>query len=153
MDDITGFTDRWAKCLDAAAVRIGVEPDLMMQMKRRRIEKALYDNESKRYKKSIHELPFLINNIGLIDEDEVNGHSAAHDKTSVAYVDKVTPYVIEPELEALERMSEEEKRVTFQAFYKKELQRQRSIFFQTQSLSQSFTNGIGDENMIAWIDG
>jgi hypothetical protein len=163
--DETGVTERWAKCLDAAAVRIGFEPDLvsllMMQMKRRREDKASYDNEergNKRYKQSLLEFSFLINNIGLVDEKEDyaatsagrrngNVNKASHDHNGLV--------VIEPEMEALERLTDDEKRIAFQAFYKRELQRQRSIF-QTQSRDETVfsapQNGTEDE-LVTWVDG
>ncbi len=149
LDDIARVTERWTKCLDAAAVRIGVEPDHVMQIKRQREEKALHDESCK---KNMDELPFLINNIGIVQMEEENGtRSINRHSIRAQRVEEATQYVAEPELEAFERMSEEERRVAFQTYYKKELQRQRSIVFPIHI--NGIRNGTDDENMIVWIDG
>jgi hypothetical protein len=157
VDDKRIVTERWTKCLDAAAIRAGVEPDLVaiwaLKIKRRREEKSRNDSDQrsiKKYKQSLLEFSFLINNIGPLEEEEDNEYLSTNRMSKIDSNESDTMdnfrggiMVVEPEIEAFERMSDEEKRNAFQAYYKKELSRQRCLLLDL---------GV-DESNIPWEDG
>ena len=146
------------KLMDAAAIRIGVELDLVtelaMRHKRKREEEEKADEDTKRMKeaKNAKQLAFLRNNIGRTDEDEIlrkqrlkmeedEKFDESDDEEYVAVVDSDDEW---------EEMTEDERRATFQAYYKKEM----AAFESEGNTRGSLPNGATDEELgIAWEDG
>ena len=147
------------KLLDAAAIRIGVELDLVtelaMRHKRKREEEDRADEATKRMKEaqSAKQLSFLRNNIGRNDELEaLNAQRLklaeeegleSDDDEFVAVLDSDDEW---------EEMNEDERRATFQAFYKKEMASFGNIDG-NNSRSVSDNNGAEPEDGIVWEDG
>lgn len=121
------------KLLDAAAVRVGVDLDvvtsLAMQHKRRRQEEENEDEASKQKKKAQNEtLTFLKNNIGKNDESEIERARRMEEKDANGYEsDEDDNYVVVDSDDEWAEMSEDVRRATFQAYYKKEKVRLKAL--------------------------
>ena len=115
------------KLLDAAAVRVGVELDvvtsLAMRHKRKREEEESQDEEAKKRKRANDEtLAFLKNSIGRNDDDVEASRRRAEEeeqKNDESDDDDDLYLVVDSDDEWAE-MTEDVRRATFQAFYKKE---------------------------------
>lgn len=141
------------RLLDAAAVRVGVDLDLVtslaMQHKRKRQEEENEDEAAKQKKKAQFEtLAFLKNNIGRNDEpdidrtrmeDEVEYDSDDDDDFLIVYDD-----------DDWEGMSEDKRRAMFQSFYKKEMARLKAL---ANGESGNIVSDDGEDDGVNWLDG
>ena len=147
------------KLLDAAAIRIGVELDLVtelaMRHKRKREEEEKADEATKKMKEaqSVKQLSFLRNNIGRNDEDaklrakrlkmeEEERLNESEDEDFVAVLDSDDEW---------EAMKEDERRAAFQAFYKKEMASYGGVDSVNGRIVSDNSNEYDDG--IAWEDG
>jgi hypothetical protein len=121
------------KLLDAAAVRVGVELDIVtslaMKHKRKRKEEENEDETLSQRKKAQHEtLAFLKNNIGRNDDFESESHrSHLMDEVDEEDSDEEDSHVIAESDDEWEEMTEDVRRATFQAYYKKEKARLKAL--------------------------
>lgn len=146
------------KLMDAAAIRIGVELDLVtelaMRHKRKREEEEKADEATKKMKeaKNAKQLAFLRNNIGRTDEDELlraqrlkmekeDRLDESDDEEYVEVVDSDDEW---------EEMNEDERRATFQAYYKKEM---AAFDLDGTARAKMSNDPHDDETGIAWEDG
>ena len=115
------------KLLDAAAVRVGVELDvvtsLAMRHKRKREEEESQDEAAKKRKRAQDEtLAFLKNNIGRNDDDLEARRRAEEEAEKEEGSDEEDDdvYLVVDSDDEWAEMTEDVRRATFQAFYKKE---------------------------------
>ncbi len=148
-----------SKLLDAAATRIGVEMDLVtelaMRHKRKREEEEKADEATKKMKEaqSAKQLSFLRNNIGRNDEDEeLRAQRLKMEEEERMYESNDEEFVVVVDSDdEWEEMNEDERRATFQAYYKKEMAASGIIDGLGGRLLSE--NEIDDEDGIAWEDG
>ena len=143
------------KLLDAAATRIGVELDLVTELaqrhKRKREEEEKADEATKKMKqaKTEKELSFLRNNIGRMDGDtEADEERRKREQEENLESDNEEFVGVEDSDDEWEEMNEDERRATFQAYYKREMAK-----FGTMGTRTALENGNEDEAGIAWEDG
>jgi transcription initiation factor IIE alpha subunit len=146
-----------SKQLDAAAIRVGVELDLVtelaMRHKRKREEEEKADEATKKMKReqSMKQLSFLRNNIGRNDEDEEARAQRlkmeaeermyeSDDEKFVAVVDSDDEW---------EEMNEDERRATFQAYYKKEM----AVSGNADGTAGRTVSENEDDEGVAWEEG
>jgi hypothetical protein len=100
-----------------------------MQHKRRRQEEENEDEASKQKKKAQNEtLTFLKNNIGKNDESEIERARRMEEKDANGYEsDEDDNYVVVDSDDEWAEMSEDVRRATFQAYYKKEKVRLKAL--------------------------
>jgi hypothetical protein len=154
-----GGTSR-EKLLEAAAVRAGVELDvvtsLAMQHKRKRQEEENEDEASKQKKKAQDDtLTFLKNNIGRNDESEMErarrleeeeeGNDSDDDNDDNMVVDSGDEWA---------EMSEDKRRATFQTTYKRERARLKALADGENPLQAIVSDdGDDDEPGVNWEEG
>ncbi len=149
-----------SKLMDAAAIRIGAELDLVTELavrhKRKREEEEKADEATKNMKeaKNAKELAFLRNNIGRTDKDDLlqkqrlkleeeERLDESEDEEFVAVIDSDDEW---------EEMTEDERRANFQAYYKKEMIAYDAVdTFGGHGMLPS--SAKEDEAGIAWEDG
>jgi len=173
---------RGREILDAAAIRIGVEPDLVSelfkQQKRKKEEeeqREAAEAENGKKKPKYETLHFLKDNIGRNDKrDDTAGKDGGHNPQKQYVDDEDTdndeigiPVDSDDEFA---NMTDDERRVRFSAYYKKELMRQKRLLQlnnmtaeesarlmreqQQRPGSGTNANGMdGNGELIAWEDG
>ena len=162
------------KLLDAAAVRVGVELDvvtsLAMRHKRRRQEEENQDEETKKKKRIQEEtLAFLKNNIGRNDTDDYDYRRRRDEEDDEkdhedSDNDEDVNLMVDSEDEWAD-MTEDVRRATFQAFYKKEKARLKASLISSGNSGgpNVSSNGNGshhdhefadlDSEGVDWVEG
>lgn len=124
------------KLLDAAAVRVGVELDIVTSLamkhkrKRKEEEEENEDEALSKQKRAQHEtLAFLKNNIGRNDDLELERQRRhlMEEMDENDDSDEEDSHVIAESEDEWEEMTEDVRRATFQAYYKKEKARLKSL--------------------------
>jgi hypothetical protein len=122
------------KLLDAAAVRVGVELDIVSTLakkhkRKRKEEEETEDEAAAQRKKAQHEtLVFLKNNIGRNEDIESErSRRLLIDEMEGAESDEDDSYVAVETDDEWEDMTEDVRRATFQAYYKKEKARMKAL--------------------------
>lgn len=168
------------KLLDSAAVRVGVELDvvtaLAMRHKRRREEEENQDEEAKKKKQAMNEtLAFLKNNIGRNDlemdmdkDGNGNGNARRLEREEEDYneSDEDEDFVVVDSDDEWADMTEDVRRATFQERYKREKARLKALHGGNGGVNGVHGNGHGlalvpehgldldgDEIGINWEDG
>mmetsp|Transcript_8131 Transcript_8131/g.15303 ORF Transcript_8131/g.15303 Transcript_8131/m.15303 type:complete len:478 (+) Transcript_8131:1723-3156(+) len=160
------------KLLDAAAVRVGVELDIVtsLAIKHKRKRKEEEDNEDEtmsQRKKAQHDtLVFLKNNIGRNDDFDAERHRRhlIDEEVDDDDSDEEDSHVIAESDDEWEDMTEDVRRATFQAYYKKEKARLKALLLggggttddgnHDMSVVISDDNGDQDDIMgVNWEDG
>lgn len=150
-----------SKLLEAAAIRVGVEMDLVTELalrhKRRREEEERADEATKKMREAQNakQLSFLRNNIGRNDGSEEEARAQRireEEERELMYESDVDEFVaVLDEDDEWEEMNEGERRATFQAYYKKEMAASGGVDGQgNRGMSE---NGVDDEDGVAWEDG
>ena len=134
---------RGRELLDAAAIRVGVELDLVSELARqhkRRKEEEEREKSLGKNKKKAQELTFLQNNIG---KDVVGQQKDAAEKLKGKEEEEASdsePDVIGIVVDSddeFANMKDDERRPRFSAYYKKEMARQKSLTQPNKILSAS----------------
>ena len=154
-----------SKLLDEAAIRVGVELDLIsalaMWHQRKKEEEEQKDNGDKQKRQNqAATLHFLRNSIGRIEEDDDDDEQEAkrrklHEKMMNKH--NRDENESEPQNEYL-AMTEDERRATFQAYYKKDMARQRTLLYPDSNpgnLNQSHIDKdeLDEYGNVLWEDG
>eukprot|EP00551_Chaetoceros_affinis_P000189 CAMPEP_0203642058 /NCGR_PEP_ID=MMETSP0088-20131115/7409_1 /ASSEMBLY_ACC=CAM_ASM_001087 /TAXON_ID=426623 /ORGANISM="Chaetoceros affinis, Strain CCMP159" /LENGTH=453 /DNA_ID=CAMNT_0050497747 /DNA_START=77 /DNA_END=1435 /DNA_ORIENTATION=- len=145
-----------SKLLEAAAIRTGVEMDLVtelaMRHKRKREEEEKADEATKKMKEAQNakQLSFLRNNIGRNDEDEeLRAQRLKMEEEERMYESDDEEFVLVVDSDdEWEEMNEGERRATFQAYYKKEMAASGGIDGHGSRIISE--NNIDEEDGIAW---
>jgi len=174
----TGAGRSLEKLLDAASIRVGVELDIVtslaMMHKRKREEEEMNQDEAAKKRREAQNatLLFLRNNIGRNDDDDGADADLKNDYDSGEDDEDDACIVIDAEDEWAE-MKEDERRATFQAFYKKEKARLKALYVgdgggaggaaQSSQNGRAMQNGEDEDGIIidpedhtgavAWEDG
>lgn len=151
--------------LDAAAIRVGVELDLVSELAREHKRRKEKEEEEAKIgeKKKEKELTFLNNNIGRDDlMQQASTQSVKHQKEESDSEDDVIGIAVESEDE-FANMEDDERGVRFSAYYKKEMARQRALMQPHNTSGDETRNRQGslitddgdfeDGDNIAWDDG
>ena len=153
-----------SQLLEEAAIRVGVELDLVSALakrhKHKREEEERQDEEAKRKREAQNKtLTFLRNNIGRNDEDEEARaqrlkQEAEEDDNDSDLEDIAV--VIDSDEEAPE-MTDDVRRATFQASYKREFARQKQILGLVKKSNngnaQLIPNNDDEEEGVNWEEG
>jgi len=155
--------------LDAAAIRVGVELDLVSELARqhkRKLEDEEKEKNEGKIKKKAGELTFLNNNIGRDDIRQPDGSAKQLRKGQEEASDSeddVIGIVVDSDDE-FANMKDDERRVRFSAYYKKEMARQKALTQPNKILGGgdlrtrhgNFVSDVDeadDGDNIAWDDG
>jgi len=141
--------------LDAAAIRVGVELDLVSELarqyKRKKEEEEKNADEAKKEK----ELAHLRNNIGRDDLEQQDGSSERlrkEQETASESEDDVIGIAVDSDDEFAD-MTDDERRVRFSAYYKKEMARQKARMQPHNFVPENGDEIMDDGENIAWDDG